>query len=230
MVRSSKAWRPLRIWWAGPLALMLCICTSGNGVRAEERLVLAMPDVSGGSQAPFFAQGLAEAPAADDPKVGYLIEELITQRFEGARLSIELAAARVETAQIKDISHEQTKLLTSLIAALGTRDRENATLRAQTADLQQRLGAAQTELEHERVENGRLAAKSGAVQEGANWVQMMALGNLPAWTAQASALHASNGSVALERAKQPAEILSAIWVDSLPAIPSRRKPRLEETE
>ena len=53
MVRSSKAWRPQRIWWAGPLALMLCICTSGNGVRAEERLVLAMPDVTGGSQAPF---------------------------------------------------------------------------------------------------------------------------------------------------------------------------------
>jgi hypothetical protein len=94
--------------------------------------------------------------------------------------------------------------------------------------LQQRLGAAQTELEHEREENGRLAAELGAVQEGANWVQMMALGNLPAWAAQASALHASNGSV--ERAKQPAEILSAIWVDSLPAIPSRRKPRLEETE
>ena len=230
MVRSSEAWRPLRIWWAGPLALMLCICTSGNGVRAEERLVLAMPDVTGGSQAPFQAEGLAEAPAADDPKVGYLIEELITQRFEGARLSIELAAARVEAAQIKDISHEQTKLLTSLIAALGTRDRENATLRAQTADLQRRLEASQTELEQERVENGRLAAELGAVQEGANWVQMMALGNLPAWAAQASALHASNGSVVLERAKQPAEILSAIWVDSLPAIPSRRKPRLEETE
>jgi hypothetical protein len=230
MVRSSKAWRPLRIWWASPLALMLCICISGNGVRAEERLVLAMPDVAG-SPAPFQAEGLAEEPAADDPKVRYLIEELITQRFEGARLSIELAAARIEAAQIKDISHEQANLLTSLIAALGTRDRENATLRAQTADLQQRLGAAQTELEHERVENGRLAAELGAVQEGANWVQMMALGNLPAWgAARASALHASNGSVALERAKQPAEILSAIWVDSLPAIPSRRKPPLGETE
>jgi hypothetical protein len=210
---------------------MLCICTSGNGVRAEERLFLAIPDVAVGSQAPFQAEGLAEAPAADDPKVRYLIEELISQRFEGARLSIELAAARVEAAEIKDSSHEQAKLLTSLIAALGTRDRENASLRAQTADLQRRLEASQTELEQERVENGRLAAELGAVQEGTNWVQMMALGNLPAWAPQAAgALHASNGSVALERAKQPAEILSAIWVDSLPAIPSRRKPRLEETE
>ena len=154
MDRSSKAWRPLQIWWAAPLALMICMCTSGKSVRAEERLVpsLARPDVTGGSPAPIQAQGLAGARAADDPKMRYLIEELITQRFEGARLSIELAEAKLEAAQVKEISHEQTELLTALIAALRIRDRQSAGLHAETADLRQRLEAAQTELESERVE------------------------------------------------------------------------------
>jgi hypothetical protein len=118
MVRSSKAWRRLRIWWAGPLALSLCMCTSGKGLRAEERLVpsLALPIVTGGSPAPVQAQGSAEARAANDPKMRYMIEELIAQRFEGARLSIELAEARVEAVQVKEISHGQAELLTVLIA------------------------------------------------------------------------------------------------------------------
>jgi hypothetical protein len=189
-----------------------------------------MPDLPGGSAAPFQAQGLAEAPAADDPKVRYLIEELITQRFEGAGLSIELAAARLEAAEIKDISQERAKLLTTLIAALGTRDRENASLRTEIADLQQRLDAAQAELKHARLDNSRLASELAAAEPGANWVKMMVLGNLPTGTPEAGGLHASNGSAALERADRPAEILSAIWVKSLPAIPSRRMPRREETE
>jgi hypothetical protein len=168
MVRSSEAWRPLQIWWAGPLALMICMCTSGKGVRAEERVVpsLARPDVTGGSSAPTRAQGLAEA---DDPKVRYLIKALIDQRFEGARLSIELAEARVEAAQIKEISHQQARLLTALIAALRIRDRRDASLRAETADVRHRLEAAQTQLERERVENRRLAAELVAAQKAANW-------------------------------------------------------------
>ena len=201
MDRSSKAWRPLQIWWAGPLALMICMCTSGKGVRAEERLVpsLARPDVTGGSPAPIQAQGLAGARAADDPKMRYLIEELITQRFEGARLSIELAEAKLEAAQVKEISDEKTELLTALIAALRIRDHQSAGLRAETADLRQRLEAAQTELERERVQNRRLAAESATAQEAANWVKMMALGNLPVASApQIGALHATNGSTALE--------------------------------
>jgi hypothetical protein len=201
MVRSSKAWRRLRIRWAAPLALMICMCTSGKGVRAEERLVpsLARPEVTGGSSAPIQAQGLAEARAADDPKMRYLIEELITQRFEGARLSIELAEAKLEAAQVKEISHQQAELLTALIAVLMIRDRQDASLRAETAELRQRLEAAQTELEHERVENRWLAAELAAAREAANWVKMMALGNLPvASTPQIGALHATNGSTALE--------------------------------
>ena len=128
--------------------------TSGKGVRAEERLVpsLARPDETGGSPAPIRPQGLAGARAADDPKMRYLIEELITQRFEGARLSIELAEAKLEAAQVKEISDEQTELLTALIAALRIRDHQSAGLRAESADLRQRLEAAQTELERERVQ------------------------------------------------------------------------------
>ena len=155
MVRSSEAWRPLRIWWAGPLALIVCMCSSGKGVRAEERPVpsLARPVVTAGSPAPVQAQGLAEARTADDPKVLYLIEELIAQRFEGARLSFELAEARVEAVQIKEISDGQAELLTALIAALRIRDSRDSTLRAETADLRQRLEAAQTELERERLQD-----------------------------------------------------------------------------
>jgi hypothetical protein len=168
MLRSIKGRRPLGIWWAGPLALTLCMCTGGEGVRAEERLVpsLATRDVTGGSSAPTRAQGLAEA---DDPKLRYLIKELIDQRFEGARLSIELAEARVEAAQNKEISHQQARLLTALIAALSVRDRRDASLRAETVDVGHRLEAAQTELERERVENRRLAAELAAAQKAANW-------------------------------------------------------------
>jgi hypothetical protein len=130
-------------------------------MRAEERLVpsLAIPDVTRGSPAPIQAQGLAEAWAANDPKMRYLMEELITQRLEGAQLSIELAEARVEAAQVKEISHGQAELLTVLIAALRIRDRQAASLRAETAELRQRLDAAQTELEREGVEKHRLAAE-----------------------------------------------------------------------
>jgi hypothetical protein len=158
------------------LALMVCMCISGKGVRAEERLVpsLAIPDVTGGSPASFQSQGLAEARAAYHPKVRYLVDELIGQRFEVARLSTELADARVEAAQVEEISHGQGKLLTALIAALKIRDRQNASLRAETADLRQWLEASQTELERERVENRRLAAELAAAQEAANWVKMMA--------------------------------------------------------
>jgi hypothetical protein len=145
--------------------------TSAEGVRAEERLVpsLATPDVTGRSPASFQAHGLAKALSADDSKMRYLIQELIAQRFEGARLSIELEEARAEAAQIKEISHQQAQLLTALIAALRIHDRRDATLRVETADLRQQLEAAQTELERERVENRQFAAELAAVRKAANW-------------------------------------------------------------
>ena len=168
IVRSIDRRRPLRTWRAGALALIVCICTGGEGVRAAERLVpsLATPDVTGESSASTRAQGLAEA---DDPKLRYLINELIDQRFEGARLSIELEEARAEAAQIKEISHQQAHLLTALVAALRVRDRLDASSRTETADIRHRLEAAQTELKRERVENRRLAAELVAAQKAANW-------------------------------------------------------------
>jgi hypothetical protein len=185
---------------------------SGQAARAEERLGVpssALPVVTGGSPAPVQAQGLADA-RADNPKVRYLIKELIAQRFAGARISIELAEARIEAVQVKEISHGQTELLTALIAALRIRDSQAATLRAETADLRQRLEAAQTELERERLEDRRLAAELVAAQEASNWVTMMALGNLPVTRApQKGALHASLGIAALEPAKRPAEMQTA---------------------
>ena len=59
MVRTSKASRPLRIWWAGPLALIVCMGAGGQGVRAEERMVpsLAIREVTGGSPAPISSPG-----------------------------------------------------------------------------------------------------------------------------------------------------------------------------
>jgi hypothetical protein len=169
MVRSSKVCCRPRIGLTGPLALAVCMVASGKGVCAEERLVpgLAISVVTGGSPAPAQAQGPAEARTSDELKMRYLIEELITQRFEGARLSIELAESRIEAAQVKETSHGQAELLTALIAALKIRDRQAATLRVEMAELRQRLEAAQTELERS-VEKRHLAAALRAAQETAN--------------------------------------------------------------
>ena len=58
-------------------------------------------------------------------------------------------------------------------------------------------------------------------------MKMMAERNLPVARApQIDALHATNGSAPLEQAKQPADMQSAIWVERLPVISLRQKPRL----
>ena len=165
IVRSIDRRRPLRTWRVG------ADCMHLHRRRGRAR---------GGAPGPQFGHtrrdrrivGLYSSPGlaeADDPKLRYLINELIDQRFEGARLSIELEEARAEAAQIKEISHEQAHLLTALIAALRVRDRRDASSRTETADLRHRLEAAQTELKRERVENRRLAAELVAAQKAANW-------------------------------------------------------------
>jgi chromosome segregation ATPase len=174
-------------------------------------------------------QDLTEAWDAHNAKLRYLIEELITLRFESARLSIEGAEARAEAAEIKEVSRQQAELLTALMAVLATRDRKDATLRSETTDLRQRLEAAQAELQRERVENSRLAAELAAAHKAADSATMMALENLAVINAQIGVLSAADGNAALEQAKQPAELLSAVWIENLPAIP-RQKPRREATK
>jgi hypothetical protein len=231
MVNSSNVWRPWRIWWTGSLALMACLGAGSGSLRSEERLA-AKPAVSqetGRLPARIHGQDLTEAWDAHNAKLRYLIEELITLRFESARLNIEGAEARAESAEIKEVSRQQAELLTALMAVLATRDRKDATLRSETTDLRQRLEAAQAELQRERVENSRLAAELAAAHKAADSATMMAMENLAVIEAQIGVLSAAHGNAALERAKQPAELLSAVWVEMLPAIP-RPKPRLETTQ
>ena len=231
MVNSSNVWRPWRIWWAGSLALIACLGAGSGSLRSEERLAasLAVSQETGGLPARVHTQNLTKAWDAHNAKLRYLIEELITQRFESARLNIERAEARAEAAEIKEVSRQQAELLTALMAVLATRDRQDATLRSETTDLRQRLEAALAELQRERVENSRLAAELAAAHKAADSATMMALENLAVIEAQIGVLSAADGNAALERAKQPAELLSAVWVEMLPAIP-RQKPRLEATQ
>ena len=95
--------------------------------------------------------------------------------------------------------------------------------------MRQRLDAAQTELERKRLENSRLAAELAAALKAADSATLMALENLAVINAQIGVLSAADGNAALEQAKQPAELISAVWVENLPAI-SRQKPRLEATK
>ena len=229
MVNSSNVWRPSKSWWVGCLALLAWLSAASGSLRSEECLAYnpaASPE-SGGS--PAHAQDLTNAWAADDAKVRYLIEELITQRFESTRLSIELTEARAEAAEIKEVSLQQAELLTALMAALTTRDRQDTTLRSETAGLRQRLDAAPAELQRKRVENNRLAAELAAAHKAADSATIMALENLAVIKAQIDVLKAANGNAALKRAKQPAEFLPAVWVEMLPPLP-RQKPRREATK
>jgi hypothetical protein len=180
MRNGSNVWRPSRIWWAGCLALMACVVAGGGSLRSEERPAanLAVSHETGGLPARIHAQDLTNAWDGDDAKVRYLLEELITQRSESARLSIELAEARVEAVEIKEVSRQQAGLLTALMAVLATRDRQETALRSETTDLRQRLGAAQAELQRKHVENSRLAAELTAAHKAADLARMMALENL----------------------------------------------------
>ena len=144
------------VWWAGLLSLIICLGAESGGLRAQDRLatnlaVLAAP-------ARIHPQDLANGWDADDAKVRYLLEELVTQRLESARLSVELAAVKAEAAEIKEVSRQQAALLTALMAVLARRDRQDITLRSETAELGERLQAAHSELQRKHLENSRLAA------------------------------------------------------------------------
>jgi hypothetical protein len=215
MGNSSNGWRPWRTWCASSLALMACLGAGSESLRSEEHLAAnpAIPHKIGELPGRGHPQDLTKAWDADDAKVRYLIEELITQRFESARLSLELAEARAAVAELKEVSRQQAGLLTALMAVLMTQDRQEITLRAETTELRQRLDAAQTELERKRLENSWLTAELATAQKAADSATLMALENLAVIEAQIGVLSAAAGTAVLEQAKPPAELLAAVWVD-----------------
>ena len=232
MTKGSDVLQPSKIWWAGSLALTVCLGPGSGSLRSEEHPAanLAVSQEAGGLPARTHARDLTNGWDADDAKVRYLIEELITERSESARLSIELAEAKAEAVEIKEVSRQQVGLLTALMAVLATRDRQDATLRSGATDLRQHLEAAQSELQRKRTENSRLAAELAAAHGAADLATMMALENLAVINVQIGVLSAAAGNpIVLERAKQPAELASVLWLEMLPAIP-RGKPRLEATK
>jgi hypothetical protein len=154
------------------------------------------------------------------------MEELITQRVENARLSIELAAAKAEGAEIEKASRQQETLSAALMAGLAKRDGQIAAVRLETADL---LEAAQSEVQRKRAENDHLAAELAAVQSAADAATVIAQDNLAAIGAQIEALQVAAENAASARAEQPAELLSALSVDVTPGI-LWQKPRLESED
>jgi hypothetical protein len=160
-------------------------------------------------------------------KLGYLAEELVTQRLESAQLSIELAQARTEGEELQKASRQQEALLSAVMAAMASRDRK-ASVRSETADLRERLAAAQAELQRDKAENERLAADLATAYKAADSAKAMAQGNLAMINAQLEALNAGSRHVALVRTDQPAELVRAVWASFVPAIPPR-KPGLELT-
>jgi hypothetical protein len=157
-----------------------------------------------------------------------LIEGLVTQRSESARLSVELADAKAKGAEIEAISRQQEALLAALMAALASRDRRDAAVRSEIADLRQQLEVAQSELQHKGVETDRLAAELAAAHRAVDEAASMARDNLAAIDAEVRAFRAAAGNPALAGAERPAELLSADWVDVAPYVP-RQKSHLVAT-
>jgi hypothetical protein len=220
---NSNVWRASRIS-ANALGVLACLGASSGSTLSQERLppnpaAIKIFDPDDGS--------LPDGSNACDATYGYLIEELVTQRLESARLSIELAQAKAEGAEIQRTSRQQEALLSAMMAAMASRDRQ-AALRSGAADLRQRLEAAQAELQRQRAENDRLAAALAAAYKAADAATVMAQDNLAVINAQIRALNAGAGNVDLARAERPAELVSAVWVNVVPAIP-RQKSHLKVT-
>jgi hypothetical protein len=222
MKNSSHVRRGSKVWWASLLALIACLCAGSGRLRSQE-LPAGNP-----AHIQISEPQLPEGSKACDAAYANLIEGLVTQRSESARLSIELADAKAKGAEIEAISRQQEALLTALMAALASRDRRDAAVRSEIADLRQRLEVAQSELQHKGVEIDRLAAELAAAHKAADEAASMARDILAAIDAQVSAFRAAAGNPALAGAERPAELLSAAWVDVAPAIP-RQKSHLKVT-
>jgi hypothetical protein len=227
MVTNSNVRRRSSLWLAGSLALVVCLGVGSEGLRSEERrtAALALSHEIGAFPGGIQKEDLTKGWDADDARVRYLLEELFTQRLENAQLSIELARSRAEAAELEEASRQQSALLTASIAALATRHRQEADSRFEMADLQQRLEAAQAELQRYVLENRRLAAELAVAHKAADSATLTAPQNGPVVENETVA----GNAVVIERAKQPAELVSAVWFEMSPPMP-RQKPRLEETK
>jgi regulator of replication initiation timing len=168
---------------------MACLGAGSGSLRSQERLAanLAASHEVGGLPARIqifepnwgrlpdgakHARDLTKARDATNAKVRDLIEERIPERIESARLSIELAEAKAEGAEIKEVSRQQEALLTALMAVLATRARHDAIVRSENADMRQRLEAVQAELQRKVLENSRLAAELAAAHKAADSATM----------------------------------------------------------
>jgi DNA repair exonuclease SbcCD ATPase subunit len=234
MMNSSDDRQGLTTWRTCLLSLAISLGAGCGGLCAQERLAADLDVSHGRGISPAgiqifehhrgglpdgskHAQELIEACDAAHAKVRYLIEELITQRTENARLSIEMAEEKAEDAEIEEITRQQEELLAALMAVVATRQRQDATVRLENADLQQQLEATRAELRRKSAQNDRLAAKLAAAHKAAEAATVMAQGNLAVIDAQIEALQAADGKATQTRAEQGAELLSAIWVDGVPA-------------
>jgi hypothetical protein len=200
---------------------MTCLVAGSGSLRSQE-LLAAKPapiQIYESNRGPL-PDGSTACDAAY-ANVRYLIEELIDQRLESARLSIELAAAKAEGTEIQRISRQQEALLAALMTAVASRDRRDAAVRSETADLRKQLEVARTELQRRGAENDRLAAELGAAHKAADTATVMAQDNLAVINAQIKALDVAAGNAAPARAERPAELLSAVWIDVVTHIPSR---------
>jgi hypothetical protein len=226
MTNTSHVPRASRLWWAGSLALIACLC--GSATLRSQELPAGNParvQISEPNRAPL--PDRSEACDAAYAKVRYLLEELVTQRSEGARLSIELAESKTKAAEIETISRQREALLAALIAALATRDRRQADARSETADLRRRLEAAEAELQLKVSENERLGAELAAAHKAADVATVLAEDNLATINAQIQMLHAAAGSAALARAERSTELLYAGWF-GVGSARSRQMLHLEE--
>jgi len=244
MVNRSSPWRASRSCWAGSLALMACLGAGSGSLSSQERLAANRVSHEAGalpSRIQIFepsrgrlpdgskhARDLTKACDATNASVRHLTKELIPDWLESARLSIELAKAKAEVAEIKEVSQQQEALLAALLAVLAKRDRHDAIARSEDADMRQRLEAVEAELQREVSENNRLAAELAAAHKAADSATMMAQENLAVIEAQIGVLHPAAGNAALERTKQPPDLLSPVWVGEVAVMP-RQKSRLEAT-
>lgn len=196
---------------------------------------------------------LAEAERARIEQAARAKEAALSGRMSGlgdelARSEAQLAEAGAARAAAEARLEEQARTaaadraradrqLAAMADQLRERDREleqMASARSENADLQQRLDAAETELERKGAENDRLAEQLAALRMAAAFATVMAQDNLAAIEDQITVLHAAAVRVPPEddashltsdTSDSPAAPLAAALVDVLPPMPHPKPPQ-----